>query len=76
MVIDDRYGIFGRFDSKITASAVLFSCCNSAACHPQAERFMVVISAIASLGVRSPTEFARPDDERFVQETPLLQVGK
>lgn len=51
---------------------------DSSAGHPEREAVGIVIATgrLAGLGNWQAAEFSAPDDERLVQQTPLLQVGQ
>ena len=83
-VVDVNF-VFGDAESKFVGGTVGESALHTSTRHPDAEAFLVVVASGWRLGTgagtvflhhRRAAEFAAPDDEGVVEESPLFQVGE
>src|SRR6185295_19379250 len=68
-----HFVLFG-LDAVLVGRSVTHPPFHAAASHPHGEAGGVVVAAVLVLGVRSPAEFAPPDEQRVLQHPPLLEV--
>ena len=66
--------VFDRVKTYLVRFSVGDSSLDSAARHPDGEPIRVVIAPVAVLGTRCAAEFARPDDQGFIQKPALFEV--
>jgi len=67
--------VFDRFESEIIRGAVDSSPFNSTTCQPHRETEGIVIPSISSLSCRSSTEFPSPDDQGFLKQSAVFEIG-
>ena len=68
MQIVDMDGIFDGIEAEVIGLAIDHTSLETAACHPNAEGSIVVISAVVStLDHRCATELAPPDHQRVFE---------
>ena len=70
----DFHFIFDGFITEFVSCAVDRATFDSPAGHPDCKSERVMIAPVATLGERSSTELAAPDDQCLVKQTSLLQV--
>ena len=63
-------GYVAEFIRRSVGEAAL----DAAACHPGGEALVVVIAAVAALGVGRAAELAAPQDQRIVEQAACFQV--
>src|SRR5437879_2470245 len=63
----------GGFHAQLIGFAGAYSAFDAAAGHPHGEAVRVVVAAIAG-AVGGASEFAAPNDQRFIQKASLFQV--
>ena len=66
--------VLDRMHAELVGRADDLAPLHAAAGQPHREAVRVVIAAVTLLAHRRSTEFAPPDDECFVEQSPLLQV--
>src|SRR5258708_3845861 len=64
------------FVAELVGFAVRSTALDSGTGHEVGESFGIVIASIAALADRLAAELSAPDDEGFVEQTALLQVGQ
>ena len=83
--IVDVDGVFGGGEAEFVGGAVDVTALHSTAGHPHGEAVVVVVAAfmVPAFGSRlghfhggGAAEFAAPDDEGFVEEAALFEIGE
>ena len=71
----DVHLVFRRIKAEVVGGADGLATFDSASGHPHGEASGVVVPSIAFFAHRGTAEFATPDDEGFVEEAALFEVG-
>jgi len=66
--------VANRGIAEIVGRAVDIPAPEAAASQPERESMAVVVAAVGALGDRQPSKFARPQDDRLVEQAALLEV--
>ena len=73
MDVGDVVAVLDRVEPELVGRAVDDAALDAAPRHPDREAVVVVVAAVAPLGVRRAAELGRPDDER-VREQPAAPL--
>ena len=68
--------VFDRLIAEFVRSSVLRAAPKAATGEPGGKSIRVVVSARRALRIEGATKLAAVDDDRFVQQPALLQVGQ
>ena len=68
--------VFDRFVTVLIGLPVNRTAFDASSRQPHTESEGVVIASVRTLGERCTTKFPGPDDECFVKQTPVFQVGQ
>ena len=74
--VADMAPVYDGFVAEFVGFTISSAAFDSGAGHEVGESFGIVIASIAALADRLAAELSAPDDEGFVEQTALLQVGK
>ena len=74
--VGDVVTVFNGMKTDFVGCAVGDAAFDSSACHPNRETVGMMVTTVRMLRSRRSAEFAAPNDQRFIQHSPLFEVGK